>query len=166
MCTLIGIFTSFLSKKLWFFEDRDALSRGGALKFISHFLDKLLTYVHLFLSRPQLIFSGEYVKAMNESFHSGHFCCQKCDTSLSGQSYILKDEKPHCVACYDNEFANRCEECGKTIGHDSKVCRLPSRRSESAHREFMSRRTRYVWKMQGAVLVSNGIERSNGFGRI
>ncbi|XP_071818540.1 prickle planar cell polarity protein 3-B-like isoform X2 [Apostichopus japonicus] len=81
-------------------------------------------YAELIMPRcascDELIFSGEYVKAMNESFHSGHFCCQKCDTSLSGQSYILKDEKPHCVACYDNEFANRCEECGKTIGHDSK----------------------------------------------
>ena len=69
----------------------------------------------------QLIFTGEYVRAMNENFHSGHFCCQQCDKALSGQSYILKEEKPFCVGCYDNNFANECAECNKKIGHDSKV---------------------------------------------
>lgn len=69
----------------------------------------------------QLIFSGEYTKAMNKDWHSGHFCCWQCDESLTGQRYVLRDEHPYCIRCYENVFANQCEECHKTIGIDSKV---------------------------------------------
>lgn len=69
----------------------------------------------------QLIFSGEYTKAMSKDWHSGHFCCWQCDESLTGQRYVLRDEHPYCIKCYENVFANVCEECNKTIGIDSKV---------------------------------------------
>ncbi|XP_050459770.1 uncharacterized protein LOC126855830 isoform X2 [Cataglyphis hispanica] len=67
-----------------------------------------------------LIFSGEYTKAMNKDWHSGHFCCWQCDESLTGQRYVLRDEHPYCIKCYESVFANGCEECGKIIGIDSK----------------------------------------------
>ncbi|KAM3961633.1 four and a half LIM domains protein limpet isoform 3-T3 [Aphomia sociella] len=67
-----------------------------------------------------LIFSGEYTKAMNKDWHSGHFCCWQCDESLTGQRYVLRDEHPYCIKCYESVFANGCEECNKTIGIDSK----------------------------------------------
>ncbi|XP_076398167.1 four and a half LIM domains protein limpet isoform X3 [Megachile rotundata] len=67
-----------------------------------------------------LIFSGEYTKAMNKDWHSGHFCCWQCDESLTGQRYVLRDEHPYCIKCYENVFANGCEECNKIIGIDSK----------------------------------------------
>lgn len=70
---------------------------------------------------PQLIFSGEYTKAMNKDWHSGHFCCWQCDESLTGQRYVLRDEHPYCIKCYESVFANGCEECNKIIGIDSKV---------------------------------------------
>ncbi|XP_044010897.1 prickle planar cell polarity protein 3-A isoform X3 [Aphidius gifuensis] len=69
----------------------------------------------------ELIFSGEYTKAMNKDWHSGHFCCWQCDESLTGQRYVLRDEHPYCINCYESVFANNCEECGKIIGIDSKV---------------------------------------------
>lgn len=69
----------------------------------------------------QLIFSGEYTKAMNQDWHSGHFCCWQCDESLTGQRYVLRDENPYCIKCYENVFANTCDECNKIIGIDSKV---------------------------------------------
>lgn len=69
----------------------------------------------------QLIFSGEYTKAMNKDWHSGHFCCWQCDESLTGNRYVLRDEHPYCIKCYESVFANGCEECNKTIGIDSKV---------------------------------------------
>lgn len=78
--------------------------------------NKLLN--NLFL---QLIFSGEYTKAMNKDWHGTHFCCWQCDESLTGQRYVLRDDHPYCVACYESVFANACEECSKTIGIDSKV---------------------------------------------
>ncbi|XP_055537483.1 paxillin isoform X4 [Wyeomyia smithii] len=71
-------------------------------------------------SDRNLIFSGEYTKAMSKDWHSGHFCCWQCDESLTGQRYVLRDEHPYCIKCYENVFANICEECNKTIGIDSK----------------------------------------------
>ncbi|XP_041976255.1 paxillin homolog 1 isoform X3 [Aricia agestis] len=70
--------------------------------------------------QSELIFSGEYTKAMNKDWHSGHFCCWQCDESLTGQRYVLRDEHPYCIKCYETVFANGCEECNKTIGIDSK----------------------------------------------
>lgn len=63
---------------------------------------------------------GEYTKAMNQDWHSGHFCCWQCDESLTGQRYVLRDENPYCIKCYENVFANTCDECNKIIGIDSK----------------------------------------------
>ncbi|XP_046421405.1 uncharacterized protein LOC124180219 isoform X1 [Neodiprion fabricii] len=67
-----------------------------------------------------LIFSGEFTRAMNKDWHSGHFCCWQCDESLTGQRYVLRDEHPYCIKCYESVFANGCEECSKIIGIDSK----------------------------------------------
>ena len=58
---------------------------------------------------------------MSKDWHSGHFCCWQCDESLTGQRYVLRDDHPYCVRCYEQVFANSCEECGKQIGIDSKV---------------------------------------------
>ncbi|XP_070135531.1 prickle planar cell polarity protein 3 isoform X4 [Drosophila bipectinata] len=68
----------------------------------------------------ELIFSGEYTKAMDKDWHSGHFCCWQCDESLTGQRYVIRDDHPYCIKCYENVFANTCEECSKIIGIDSK----------------------------------------------
>ncbi|KAK7601422.1 hypothetical protein V9T40_008863 [Parthenolecanium corni] len=68
----------------------------------------------------QLIFSGEFTKAMNKDWHSTHFCCWQCDESLTGQRYVLRDDHPYCIKCYESVFANPCEECNKIIGIDSK----------------------------------------------
>ncbi|XP_069194174.1 four and a half LIM domains protein 2 isoform X4 [Procambarus clarkii] len=68
----------------------------------------------------ELIFSGEYTKAMSKDWHSGHFCCWQCDESLTGQRYVLKDDHPYCIKCYEAVFANSCEDCTAVIGIDSK----------------------------------------------
>ncbi|KAL6732954.1 hypothetical protein Aduo_003656 [Ancylostoma duodenale] len=68
----------------------------------------------------QLIFAGEYTKAMNKDWHSDHFCCWQCDKTLTGQRYIMRDEQPYCIKCYEDVFANQCDECAKPIGIDSK----------------------------------------------
>lgn len=70
--------------------------------------------------KPSLIFSTEYTRAMDEDWHSGHFCCWNCDLSLVGHRYILRDDHPFCIKCYENLFANTCEECKAAIGTDSK----------------------------------------------
>ena len=47
--------------------------------------------------------------------------CHHCDDSLAGHRYVLRDDHPYCIKCYENVFANNCDECGKLIGIDSKV---------------------------------------------
>lgn len=49
------------------------------------------------------------------------FSCHNCKLSLVGQRYILRDDFPYCIKCYEDSFANHCDECGKLIGIDSKV---------------------------------------------
>uniref|UniRef100_A0A1L8DMB1 Putative adaptor protein enigma n=1 Tax=Nyssomyia neivai TaxID=330878 RepID=A0A1L8DMB1_9DIPT len=63
---------------------------------------------------------GEYTKAMSKDWHTTHFCCWQCDESLTGQRYVLRDDHPYCIKCYENVFANTCESCNKIIGIDSK----------------------------------------------
>lgn len=57
---------------------------------------------------------------MDGSFHSAHFCCHACDKSLSGLSYILRENNPFCIPCYNERFANTCVECNTKIEHDAK----------------------------------------------
>ncbi|XP_049866358.1 prickle planar cell polarity protein 3 isoform X4 [Pectinophora gossypiella] len=89
----------------------------GRLYCVRHYAERLKPRCH---ACDELIFSGEYTKAMNKDWHSGHFCCWQCDESLTGQRYVLRDEHPYCIKCYESVFANGCEECNKIIGIDSK----------------------------------------------
>jgi len=47
--------------------------------------------------------------------------CFNCSLNLTGHRYILRDEKPFCIGCYEQLFANKCEECKQAIGTDFKV---------------------------------------------
>ncbi|KAI5699281.1 hypothetical protein M8J75_000454 [Diaphorina citri] len=63
----------------------------------------------------------DYNKLGGKDRGSGqHFCCWQCDESLTGQRYVLRDDHPYCIKCYESVFANSCEECSKIIGIDSK----------------------------------------------
>uniref|UniRef100_A0A2K5DZT1 Four and a half LIM domains 2 n=2 Tax=Platyrrhini TaxID=9479 RepID=A0A2K5DZT1_AOTNA len=48
------------------------------------------------------------------------FDCHHCNESLFGKKYILREDSPYCVACFETQYANTCEECGKPIGCDCK----------------------------------------------
>ncbi|KAJ9583530.1 hypothetical protein L9F63_022124, partial [Diploptera punctata] len=91
----------------------------------------------------QLIFSGEYTKAMSKDWHSGHFCCWQCDESLTGQRYVLRDDHPYCIKCYESVFANVCEECNKTIGIDSKDLSYKDKHWHEAC--FLCNKCRVLW---------------------
>ncbi len=58
---------------------------------------------------------------MSKDWHSAHFCCWQCDGSLTGMRYVLREDHPFCIKCYEQVHANVCEECTKPIGIDSKV---------------------------------------------
>lgn len=52
---------------------------------------------------------------------TARFYCQYCMASLVGKKYVLKDDNPYCVSCYDHIFSNYCEECKEPIESGSKV---------------------------------------------
>ncbi|XP_055888823.1 prickle planar cell polarity protein 3-A-like isoform X2 [Biomphalaria glabrata] len=68
----------------------------------------------------ELIFSAEYTKAMEENYHKEHLACHNCDKQLVACRYIVKEEHPYCIPCYQQLFAHNCDECGKPIGPDFK----------------------------------------------
>ncbi|XP_046578865.1 prickle planar cell polarity protein 3-A-like isoform X2 [Haliotis rubra] len=68
----------------------------------------------------ELIFSGEYTKAMDQNYHTDHLACWNCDKQLVACRYILKEEHPYCIPCYQQLFAHNCVECSKPIGPDYK----------------------------------------------
>ena len=47
--------------------------------------------------------------------------CTSCRTSLMGKRYVLRDEAPTCLTCYETSFANKCEKCKQVISTDAKV---------------------------------------------
>uniref|UniRef100_H0WVZ0 Four and a half LIM domains 2 n=4 Tax=Strepsirrhini TaxID=376911 RepID=H0WVZ0_OTOGA len=48
------------------------------------------------------------------------FDCHHCNESLFGKKYILREESPYCVPCFEALYANTCEECRTPIGCDCK----------------------------------------------
>lgn len=63
---------------------------------------------------------------MEENYHKDHLACHNCDKKLVACRYIVKDENPHCIPCYQELYAHNCEECKKPIGPDYKVCNFVS----------------------------------------
>lgn len=47
--------------------------------------------------------------------------CHYCKESLFGKRYVLREENPYCVKCYESLYSNTCEECKKPIGCNSRV---------------------------------------------
>jgi len=68
----------------------------------------------------ELIFSGTYTRALDRDYHTGHFTCWHCDAQLSGQRYVLTDDHPTCLPCYQSNFTHNCTGCSQPIGLDSR----------------------------------------------
>ncbi|CAG4976729.1 unnamed protein product [Colias eurytheme] len=51
----------------------------------------------------------------SEPWHRECFTCTNCDTSLAGQRFTSRDEKPYCADCFGELFAKRCTSCTKPI---------------------------------------------------
>lgn len=47
--------------------------------------------------------------------------CHYCKESLYGKKYVLREENPYCVKCYESLYSNTCEDCKKPIGCNSRV---------------------------------------------
>lgn len=56
-----------------------------------------------------------------KEYHTDHFNCWHCDESLASKKYVLRDDNPYCIRCYESNFASICDSCRKPIGVDCKV---------------------------------------------
>ena len=98
--------------------------------FLSVWLSEILSKFPHFRTVGDL---NKYTKVEEEAI----MFCHHCDDSLAGHRfvinntitiliciliirYVLRDDHPYCIKCYENVFANNCDECGKIIGIDSK----------------------------------------------
>ncbi|XP_065667450.1 testin isoform X2 [Hydra vulgaris] len=68
----------------------------------------------------ELIYIGEFTKAMEKSWHVEHFCCWQCDVPITGKKYIIINKRPYCQRCYVKSMANTCFECKQPISPESK----------------------------------------------
>ncbi|XP_037794497.1 four and a half LIM domains protein 2-like [Penaeus monodon] len=62
----------------------------------------------------KIITSGG-VTYKNEPWHRECFTCTNCSTSLAGQRFTSRDDKPYCADCFGELFAKRCTACTKPI---------------------------------------------------
>ena len=51
----------------------------------------------------------------NENWHKECFTCHKCNTSLAGQKFTMREGNITCADCYGNLFAKKCAACSKPI---------------------------------------------------
>lgn len=68
----------------------------------------------------ELIYIGEFTRAMEKAWHLEHFCCFSCDATMTGKKYIIVNDHPTCLKCYEKNVANVCYDCKKPIGPESK----------------------------------------------
>lgn len=72
----------------------------------------------------ELIFVKEYCLAENSTFHVKHFCCFECDTPLAGQDYVVEDDQPICLPCFEKVKADKCSSCLNVIKPDETGANL------------------------------------------
>jgi len=68
----------------------------------------------------ELVYIGEYTKAMDKAWHLDHFCCATCDVVLTRKKYVISQDRPYCQQCYNSKIAEMCNHCVKPIGTESK----------------------------------------------
>jgi len=46
-----------------------------------------------------------------KSFHEECFCCKVCRQPIGVKTFIPRDQEAVCVACYEEQYAQRCVKC-------------------------------------------------------
>ncbi|KAF8567611.1 hypothetical protein P879_06646 [Paragonimus westermani] len=97
------------------FQLRQQRNRGGIDRILEHCFGYPRMKHNCFRQKTHLMSQEEVVLKPGEDF-----LCTQCNLSLIGQRYILNDERPYCVSCYEQQFSNTCESCKEKIKCDSK----------------------------------------------
>ncbi|XP_058790239.1 testin [Phymastichus coffea] len=68
----------------------------------------------------ELIFVREYTVAEGHNYHVKHFCCWDCDIPLAERQYLTENDRPVCLSCYQNNYAQTCNACNNVIAADQQ----------------------------------------------
>eukprot|EP01083_Nonionella_stella_P286274 974365_1 len=61
------------------------------------------------------IIKGQYVSALDQSYHPDCFNCSECDGAFDGDRFRKREQKPYCEDCYAKLFSVTCKKCEKPI---------------------------------------------------
>jgi len=76
----------------------------------------------------KIIFSDECTEAEGYSWHMDHFGCSNCKKRLGGERYVMRQNQPFCLKCFESMYAEYCDTCGERIETDQ-----PQMAHESQH---------------------------------
>ncbi|XP_037092711.1 testin-like [Pollicipes pollicipes] len=68
----------------------------------------------------ELIFSHQFTEAAGHSWHTRHFCCGACGQPLGGRQYVLREDAPLCLPCYQQRHGKTCVTCSRPIAPDGQ----------------------------------------------
>lgn len=85
----------------------------------------------------QIIFAEECTEAENRSWHLHHFTCFECDKSLGGTRYVMREDRPYCLECFEGLFAENCSTCKKPISNDEARMSHGSRQWHASNKCFV-----------------------------
>jgi hypothetical protein len=73
-------------------------------------------------SKP--IDDGSYIQYKDRSMHPDCFQCETCSQSLANMLYVEHDNKPHCVTCHMENYAQSCAICNRPFapGTSTRKC--------------------------------------------
>jgi len=61
------------------------------------------------------VIKGQYISALNKSWHPDHFVCTECAAPFEGNQFHKHDDKPYCEKHYNQLFSENCVKCGRPI---------------------------------------------------
>uniref|UniRef100_A0A5S6R0J3 LIM zinc-binding domain-containing protein n=1 Tax=Trichuris muris TaxID=70415 RepID=A0A5S6R0J3_TRIMR len=64
----------------------------------------------------EIIFADECIEAEGHSWHLAHFTCSQCSACLGGCRYVMRNNRPYCLRCFDDDtFVHSCATCREKI---------------------------------------------------
>jgi len=61
------------------------------------------------------VIKGQYISALNQSWHPDHFVCTECGQPFEGNQFHKHNDKPYCDKHFNELFAEVCAKCGQKI---------------------------------------------------
>lgn len=79
---------------------------------------------------------GNYLTAMNASWHPEHFACAVCGRPISDTQFRQHQDLPYHINCYNNTIAPRCAYCGQPLVNEYLVDHWGTRYCKEHQNQF------------------------------